>query len=133
MHHEQGAPPTVRIYYDGLCPPCSREILHYRKMNGADKIGFVDITSPEFNAESEDLDPLKVHQVIHAKDAEGKVYLGVDAFILIWSQLKSLRWLAGWAQKKPIYEGLKLGYMGFAKVRPLLPRKKCQDSPFCET
>lgn len=40
---------TLSVYFDGLCPLCSREIGHYRKAVGNENISFVDITHVDFN------------------------------------------------------------------------------------
>lgn len=122
----------ITVYYDGLCQLCSREIEHYMTMKGAHNIAFVDITAVGFSAEAEGLDPHKVHQSLHVRDANGKTYIGVEAFIVIWSQLNSLKKLAPLASFGPVKKVLEAGYFLFAKVRPLLPRKKCSDSPYCE-
>jgi predicted DCC family thiol-disulfide oxidoreductase YuxK len=123
----------VKVFYDGLCVVCSSEINHYKKMQGGDKIDFVDITSLDFNASVENLNPHSVHKELHAKDKDGKVYIGVDAFVLIWSQIDKLNWLSKMAQTWPIKKVLQLNYKLFVKVRPYLPRKSCEASPYCET
>lgn len=126
---------TVTIYFDGLCPLCSREIDHYRKARGAHRLRFVDITSPQFDAASEGVDPHLVHKVMHVKGVDGRFHTGVDAFIHIWKTLPGYRWLAKVVRKKPIHRVAEIGYAGFARVRPYLPRKKredCSQSPYCE-
>lgn len=132
MQASQTSHSEITLYYDGLCQLCSREIEHYRKMSGADHIIFVDITAANFDAVAEGLDPHKIHQSLHVKDAQGKTYLGVEAFIMVWSQLDSLKKIVPVVSLKPVKKVLEAGYFVFAKVRPLLPRKKCSDSPYCE-
>jgi predicted DCC family thiol-disulfide oxidoreductase YuxK len=121
------------VYYDGLCRVCSAEINHYKRMRGADSISFVDITSPDFDPVAENLDPKKIHEEIHAKDQAGNLLVGVDAFILIWSQLPSLIWLSKLAKRSVVNAGLQFAYRGFVKIRPYLPRKSCESSPYCAT
>lgn len=122
----------VKVYYDGLCILCSSEINHYKKMKGSDNIQFVDITTTEFNPQTENLDPFKVHKELHSKDLEGRIFVGVDTFILIWSKIDKLKWLSKLAQKAPIKKTLELNYKLFVKIRPYLPRRACEDSPYCE-
>lgn len=124
---------NMTVYYDGLCQLCSREIEHYRKQQGAEKIRFMDITSPQFDPTKEGVDGKKVHKVMHVKKGK-KLYTKVDAFIEIWKQLPKYAWAAKYADKTAIRWILDCGYEVFAKVRPYLPRKKqsCEDSPFCE-
>jgi predicted DCC family thiol-disulfide oxidoreductase YuxK len=113
------------VYFDGLCPLCSREIDHYRKMKGAENLEFKDITSTNFSAEREGLDPKLVHQVMHVRSATGELRTGVEAFVEIWSVLPSMRWLVPFARRTPFRQMLNVGYAGFARIRPYLPRKKC--------
>ena len=122
------------IYFDGLCMACSAEINHYKKLNGSENFGFVDITSPDFQATEHGLDPHKVHRVMHVKDKDGVLHEGVDAFRAIWSQIPRYQFLARLSDNKVFRSGLELGYKGFSLVRPYLPRKKldCSASPYCE-
>ena len=126
----------ITVYYDGLCKVCSKEISFYRKQRGADAIKFVDICSATFDAKSEGLDPVRVHQVMHVRRQDGTLALKVDAFLEIWSVLPRFQWLAKAARWAPVNTGLSLGYIGFTLVRPFLPRygnpAECQDSPYCE-
>jgi predicted DCC family thiol-disulfide oxidoreductase YuxK len=127
---------AIQVYYDGLCKVCSREIDHYRNQRGADRIQFVDICSPSFNAVEEGLDPMRIHKVVHVRRQDGSLAVRVDAFIEIWSQLPKFRWLAKLASQKHIKAGLEIGYSSFILIRPFLPRYSspadCQDSPYCE-
>lgn len=122
----------VTVYFDGLCHLCSREIEHYRGLRGAENIAFVDITSSHFEAAREGLDPRRIHESLHARDREGRLHTGVDAFVCIWRELPALRRLATWAEWRPVSVVLRAAYAGFAKIRPLLPRKSCESSPYCE-
>lgn len=126
----------LTIYFDGLCPLCSREINHYRKQTGSHKIKFLDITDKSFDAKSQGLDPVQVHKVMHVKNSDGKLRTGVDAFVAIWEVLPKYHWLAKFSQNTFLRPIMNLGYNAFAVVRPYLPRKKntdCEQSPYCET
>ena len=121
----------AKVYFDGLCYLCSAEIGHYRKLKGAEHIAFIDITKPEFSASEEGVDPIQVHQSMHARDRNGKLHVGLDAFICIWSEIPSLNFLVPIARLRPVNAVLKLSYSVFAKIRPWLPRKSCEASPYC--
>lgn len=121
----------ITVYFDGLCRLCNFEISHYRKMKGAQRIRFCDITATEFDAKAEGVDPVEVHKVIHVKDADGRIYLGVDAFTKIWKELEPMRFLVPIADRRPVRLVLDKAYLFFAKIRPLLPRKSCHESPYC--
>jgi len=124
----------MKVYYDGLCHLCSKEINHYRSLNGAEQIQFIDITSAEFSAEAEGLDPYAVHKVMHVRDDEGQIHKRVDAFIQIWQKLPKYQWAARIAEKAPVKAVLEVGYSAFAAARPYLPKKAkadCSESPYC--
>lgn len=127
---ESGMEPNsqVTIFYDGLCPLCSREIEHYRKRAGSD-VQFVDIVSPGFDAGLYGLDPDRIHKVMHVKVGDD-VRTGLDAFIAIWRVMPGYGWMAKVANLPVIRQVLTVGYHGFAAIRPFLPRRK---TPLCET
>jgi predicted DCC family thiol-disulfide oxidoreductase YuxK len=120
---------SLKVYFDGLCPLCSREISYYRKKAGADAIEWIDITSDGFDARSEGLDPQKVQEFFHVKDETGRLIVGVDAFIEIWSRIPSLRYWKTIARLPGATPVMKFGYFVFAKLRPFLPRKSSQECP----
>jgi len=121
----------TKVFFDGLCVVCSAEISQYKKMAGSENINFVDITEPSFNALDERLDPYKINIELHSIDQNGQIHVGVDTFILIWNQINSLKWLARLAQMPFFKKILTLSYHLFIKIRPFLPRKSCESSPYC--
>lgn len=121
----------LKVFYDGLCPLCSREIDHYRTKQKSDRIEFVDIARPEFNAEREGLDPKHVLQRFHVKTQNGDIKEGVDAFVEIWKVLNiwtPMQKLACHWASRPLFD---LGYSLFAKVRPVFRKQDC-DSGYCD-
>lgn len=123
------------IFFDGLCILCSREIEHYRKQAGSENFSFIDITDASFDPEAHGVDPFAVHKVMHVKDRNGKLYTGVEAFRAIWKELPRYRFLHSWTRHEFVKSVMKLGYNGFVRIRPILPRRKanCDASPYCET
>jgi predicted DCC family thiol-disulfide oxidoreductase YuxK len=121
--------PNVTLFYDGLCPLCSREISHYRVKPGAEALRFVDITDPKFDAVGQGLDPKRIHRLMHVKVGE-ELRVGLDAFIAVWEALPSYRWLASLARLPGLHALFTLGYHSFALMRPWLPRRK---RPLCES
>jgi predicted DCC family thiol-disulfide oxidoreductase YuxK len=119
----------VTVYFDGACPLCSREIEHYRHKDHEQRLRFVDISLPAFSAETEGLDPVRVQQVMHVRLPSGALVTGVDAFVEIWKVLPGFAALAKVASLPGIHLGLRVGYRGFAAIRPLLPKRKreCVD------
>jgi predicted DCC family thiol-disulfide oxidoreductase YuxK len=126
--------PLLTIYYDGACQVCSREIAFYQKAKGHEFLRFVDICRTGFDAIREGLDPVEVHRSFHVRTADGTLYRGVPAFMAIWNSLPGFRWLVTMTKIPGIVPLMNLGYWGFSKIRPYLPRKKfdCDGSPYCE-
>jgi len=123
----------IRVYFDGLCHLCSREIDHYRTQRGSEHIEFVDITAPGFDPESEGLDPVRVHRAMHVRRADGTLAVGVDAFIELWEWMPRYR-LAARVSRSPVPRFfLRVGYRMFAAARPYLPKRGrgCEQSPYC--
>ena len=118
----------VQVFYDGSCHLCSREIDHYRRRDQSHKLDFVDISAAGFDAAKFGLDADKVKQHLHAQDKNGQVKTGVDSFVLIWQELGIFQPMVFLATTAPFRQALKIGYSAFAVLRPLLPKKKCDEN-----
>ncbi len=109
----------LTLYYDGLCPLCSREIAHYRTKVADGAVRFVDITDPVFVAAAHGLDARLVRRLMHVKVGD-EVRVGLEAFIALWEAIPAYRWLAWLARLPGLHGLLALGYRAFAAVRPWL-------------
>jgi predicted DCC family thiol-disulfide oxidoreductase YuxK len=116
----------LTVYYDGLCPICSREMEFYRRLVRAGSVHFVDITDPAFDAPRHGLDAQRIHQVLHVKQ-EDTVHTGVTAFLALWGVVPGFRWLTRLARLPVVYSLLTAGYHTFAVVRRWLPRLRRAD------
>ena len=83
----------TRVLYNGQCPVCSTEIAHYSKTARANDlpIRFDDLHSDALDYYGLDADTAarRLH-VLH----QGQLFVGVDAFIVLWRQLPRFRLLA---------------------------------------
>lgn len=77
----------LRVFYDGQCPVCSREIQRHLRHDRLGHLQAINIAAPDFNATAYGLDAQRVHDVMHAVTADGQVFTEVDAFICIWRAL----------------------------------------------
>lgn len=88
------------VYYDGGCPACRREMMHYRAQGSSTPIRYTDIV-----AEPERLEPLgiplrdAIHR-LHARDESGTLQVGMKAFLGVWLRIpryagvaRRLEWL----------------------------------------
>jgi predicted DCC family thiol-disulfide oxidoreductase YuxK len=114
------------IYYDGACHLCSREMAHYRIIDLAGDLEFVDIAAPHFDAGAEGLNAKRVNQEMHVRNAKGELHTGVAALIEIWKVLPAYQKWVPVASNPFILPILKVGYFAFARVRPYLPKRTIQ-------
>ncbi|HEY4329010.1 MAG TPA: DUF393 domain-containing protein, partial [Phycisphaerae bacterium] len=89
----------LQVFYDGGCPICRREVGYYRRRDRLGRIEWVDIAAEGFDAREYGLDAVRVHQVMHVRMGDGRVFTEVRAFVKIWEALPAevwttlLRWL----------------------------------------
>jgi len=111
---EPEKPSPVTIWYDSLCPICSREILIMRSLDWARRIAFVDLHAP--NADCP-LDPAVLLARFHARAADGRVVSGAEAFALMWRQIPLL-WPFGQLARIPtVLALLERAYVQFLRWR----------------
>lgn len=107
----------IKVFYDGKCGLCSKEINHYKKIAPADIFDWVDITrSPEV-LKKENLNLEETLKLLHVKDRDGKLHIGADAFILIWQQLHRWKLLARLVSLPIIRQTANMVYKVFANWR----------------
>ena len=107
----------IKIFYDGKCGLCSKEINYYKKVAPKGLFGWIDITSSDDILEQENLNLEETLKLLHAKDNKGKLHIGVDAFIMIWQQLKYWKILATIVSLPIIRQIANVGYKIFANWR----------------
>jgi predicted DCC family thiol-disulfide oxidoreductase YuxK len=121
----------LKVFYDGGCPVCAREMNHYRRMADGSKLDFVDISEPQFAADRYGKSLDEFMKEMHVLDASGRFYRGVDAFRAIWQGLPVSIYgdLATLLGLPGIHLLARIGYRGFARLRRFLPRleKECAD------
>ena len=115
---------AFQIFYDGACYLCSSEIGHYRKKDTTVPFEYVDISAPDFEAKSYALKDEDVQLELHIKTEDGEVKTGVEAFLEIWRRIPSYQKLAWALDRNWIKPVLRVGYFGFARIRPYLPKRK---------
>ena len=84
----------ISVFYDGKCGVCNREIEYYKRIAPSAVFEWIDITinSQSFIALGFSVkDGLRL---LHVKDANQKMHIGADAFIIIWQQIPWWRILA---------------------------------------
>lgn len=113
----------ITVLYDGGCPLCAKEIAHYRRQDKLGRVNWQDISKVQHPW------PFAISRqsallYLHVQDQQGQWQVGVMAFIAIWQQLPSYRWLAKLASVQPLKRLLSVCYRSFAKCRY---RRRCSD------
>ena len=79
----------IRVFYDGKCGLCRREIAHYKRIAPEGVFEWVDIIlrpAPFVQRGFVIKDGLKA---LHVEDDSGTMHKGIDAFLVIWRKLPS--------------------------------------------
>jgi predicted DCC family thiol-disulfide oxidoreductase YuxK len=118
---------ATRVFYDGDCPLCRREIAHYRRLRGADRLVWVDIAHDQATLDAHGLSREAAMAKMHVLDAAGQWQTGARAFAEMWSHLPVYRWLARILRNTGTLPVLDRGYSLFARWRLL---RRC-DSASC--
>lgn len=116
--------PILRIYYDGACHLCSREMEYYEQKDQKGLLRLVDISDPYFDPDQEGVDPKRVHRVMHVKREDGEICTDVDAFMAIWNVLPGYYWLSLIVGNPLLRPFFLFGYYSFARLRRYLPRRR---------
>lgn len=114
----------LKVFYDGSCIVCSREMERYRRRDRGGALKLIDIAAPSFDpvAYGRDLDAFMAQ--LHVLDASGAFYVGVDAFARIWEVMpqRGFHLLAALIGLPGINLMARGGYRLFARLRRVLPK-----------
>ncbi len=122
----------LRIFYDGSCSVCATEIERYGRKDRDGRLKLVDISAPDFDPTPYGIALDAFMYQMHAIDAAGTVYRGVDAFWAVWQAFPAST-IYGLLGKlvafPPLVPLARLCYRGFARIRAYLPKRRraCAD------
>jgi predicted DCC family thiol-disulfide oxidoreductase YuxK len=117
-----------KLFFDGDCPLCKREIAFLKSLIPKNKFEFIDLvlyknTAKEtFNKTYDEL-----MREIHAKDEHDNWLIGMDAFRLVYSYTP-YKTVFNLSKLPLIKQTLDLGYKFFAKNRLKLTGRHCRDN-----
>ena len=116
----------LRVYYDGSCSVCAREIERYGRRDHAGRLILVDISVPDFDPDPVGISLAEFMYQMHVIDRAGGVYRGVEAFWAIWQAFpaSTLLGLCGTLITLPLVNPMaRLCYRAFAGIRGYLPKR----------
>ena len=115
--------PAVTVFYDGLCPICNREVTLYKKLDRAARVQWTNLRQDPDALAAESFSYQEAMDLLHVKDGDGKVHIGMDAHLCMWSQLPYFRVVAAALKAMPrSTRVLEKFYLVFTRYRPGLSR-----------
>lgn len=85
----------LTIVYNGSCPVCRREILHYAdQAPAAAGLAWLDAAADPAAAAALGVSGDDAFRRLHAVGPDGRGLAGIAAFIVLWERLPKWRWLA---------------------------------------
>lgn len=78
----------LRIYYDASCPLCREEMHALKDHDAGQRLALVDASAPGFtdpDLAAAGIPRSELMRLIHARDAAGRWFIGVDVFELAYS------------------------------------------------
>lgn len=116
----------LKIFYDGSCSVCAREVEHYGRKDREGRLILVDISDAAFDPEPFEISREQFMYQLHAIDRTQTVFRGVEAFWAIWQAFPSSTFLGlcGTVITLPLVNpAARLCYRAFARIRGYLPKR----------
>ena len=88
--NKQHSEKIPKVYFNNSCSVCRMEINHYKKFN--EKLGWIDVTNNKEAQKETAKSSAELIRRLHVEQ-DGKIYQGIDAFLIVWSRLPKYRWL----------------------------------------
>lgn len=105
------------VYYDGDCPICRVEIGAYRALDRGRSVTYVDVAAIA-GSPAADLDRTAALKRFHVRLPDGRLISGGRAFVALWRETPSLRWLGRIASLPPLIWLAEPAYRMFLLIRP---------------
>ena len=109
----------VKVYYNSACPVCNAGIKHQRQhmqQCGVDDIEWIDVHQHPEAIKTLSIPLEQVREHLHVQHAEGKLSVGVDAFVDLFERTPSQRWVGKILQWPVIRLLAPIFYNAFARL-----------------
>nr|WP_034959023.1 DUF393 domain-containing protein [Erythrobacter longus] len=111
--------PRTKVWFDGACPLCIREIGVMKRLDRQGAIDFVDVSASA--DPSCPIDQSELLARFHAEE-NGRVLSGAEAFAAMWRAIPVLRPLGLISRNRAVLAVLERLYILFLRVRPRLQK-----------
>lgn len=124
---------AISVFFDNDCAICRREVAFCKTLDKDLCIYWIDLRSQRQLAADMGVDFEAAMELLHVLDADGKMHIGLDAHLVMWSYLPGYRHLARLLRKHPrLAIQCDRFYRLFTRLRPgALKRSACATS-LCE-
>ena len=107
----------IRVFFDGACKYCSREIRYYKSKSSDELFEWIDVAENPNAMVDYNITQADALLFLHAVDEQDNIYIGARAFALIWKNLPGWK-LLGYIIELPIVKIIiHYAYVAFAKQR----------------
>jgi len=117
MSKFQRNPSMISVFFDGKCNLCSKEIHYYRRIAPKNTFNWVDITKTPGELDKFEIKLSDGLRLMHVADSRGNIFTGVDAFIIMWKQIKYWKFLGLFVSLPIVKQIANLLYQYFADWR----------------
>jgi predicted DCC family thiol-disulfide oxidoreductase YuxK len=108
---------VISVFFDGKCNLCSKEIDYYQRIAPKNTFNWVDITKTPGELDKFEIKLSDGLRLMHVADSNGNIFTGVDAFIIMWKQIKYWKFLGLFVSLPIVKQFAKLLYQYFADWR----------------
>ncbi len=84
----------IKVFYDGGCRVCNKEIKFYSMLDKKNKIEWINILTNNCNTLKSNISKKRLLEILHVQKTNGEIVTGVNAFYVIWRELKYFRVLS---------------------------------------
>jgi predicted DCC family thiol-disulfide oxidoreductase YuxK len=113
---------SLKVWFDGGCPLCRREIALMQRLDRHGGIEFIDISDDTAGTGGScPVDRGALLARFHAEE-DGRLVSGAAAFAAMWRAIPRLRPLGLLARNQVVLAALEHLYRGFLRIRPGLQR-----------
>ena len=106
----------LRLFFDGDCPLCKREVRFLQRLDRHQRLEFVDISAEGFSASAHGKTQDALMARMHARKPDGTWVDGVEVFRLAWMAI-GLGWFVAPTRLPGISQILDRLYAWFARNR----------------
>ena len=117
MSKFQRSPSVISVFFDGKCNLCSKEIDYYQRIAPKNTFNWVDITKTPGELDKFEIKLSDGLRLMHVADSNGNIFTGVDAFIIMWKQIKYWKILGFFVSLPIVKQIANLLYQYFADWR----------------